>query len=397
LIAPVKAQSHPLPLLKVENPSPALYQVWLTSEGEPPAGVDPYWDIQGIDVYMYFNKDALTAVPYSPSSPLNLNKAGWKVFWPNPLTLAPTTTLVNEINNAKGYVRAAFVGLPLTGGAHTPPNGKILMFSAIFTVDDPLLPPDVKLKNPDPRPVVPPWGQESFPVAVSGFAHPERPESPWNGAPWAVPIPHFVSNPNARFLVSDAIPKKDKIVYFDASISHHPSFIESYEWDLNGDGTVDATGMTPTYSYSTRGMYKVTLKVTDLTGLTDTASRTIAVEVFRVAKAEHTVQDMSDDPDNTITITMVNNGIITGLVKLKVDIFNRRTGMRPMPPLEAIGALPVSTPPETTDLSVVFTPPDPATYDLTVECFYFDDYTETWEPLREYKLGTLKLVIKAVP
>jgi PKD repeat protein len=50
----------------------------------------------------------------------------------------------------------------------------------------------------------------------------------------------------------------------------------SYSWDLNGDGTFgDATGPTPSFTYTTAGVYHPSLRVTDAQGATDTASVTI--------------------------------------------------------------------------------------------------------------------------
>ena len=50
----------------------------------------------------------------------------------------------------------------------------------------------------------------------------------------------------------------------------------SYSWDLNGDGTFgDATGPTPSFTYTTAGIYHPSLRVTDDQGATDTASVTI--------------------------------------------------------------------------------------------------------------------------
>ena len=69
---------------------------------------------------------------------------------------------------------------------------------------------------------------------------------------------------------------------FDASASYHghPAFsIVSYEWDLNGDGTYDATGLTTTRAYSSFGEYAVTLRVTDSQPLPVTDTMTVLVDV----------------------------------------------------------------------------------------------------------------------
>jgi PKD repeat protein len=60
-------------------------------------------------------------------------------------------------------------------------------------------------------------------------------------------------------------------VHADGSTSHSPNgMIVSYEWDF-GDGST-ATGMTADHTYSSIGLFQITLKVTDNIGLQDTAA-----------------------------------------------------------------------------------------------------------------------------
>ena len=54
--------------------------------------------------------------------------------------------------------------------------------------------------------------------------------------------------------------------------------ITSYEWDVDGDDEVEATGATNDYSYDSAGTYEATVTVTDGDGATDTATVTITVE-----------------------------------------------------------------------------------------------------------------------
>jgi PKD repeat protein len=66
-------------------------------------------------------------------------------------------------------------------------------------------------------------------------------------------------------------------VTFDASNSTDNVGIERYEWDFDGDGSVDTTGQTTTRTFDEPGTYTVTLTVADAAGNEDTDSVTISV------------------------------------------------------------------------------------------------------------------------
>jgi PKD repeat protein len=84
--------------------------------------------------------------------------------------------------------------------------------------------------------------------------------------------------PTASFTVSPTEPEVGETVTFDASAStDSDGSIASYEWDVDGDGTTDATGQTNTTSYDAAGDYDVTLTVTDDEGATGTSSQTVSV------------------------------------------------------------------------------------------------------------------------
>ncbi len=74
--------------------------------------------------------------------------------------------------------------------------------------------------------------------------------------------------PLAVFIATPTTGEAPLTVSFDASGSSDPDgTISQYEWDFNNDGTVDATGVTVTHTFSTAGLYTVVLTVTDSTGL----------------------------------------------------------------------------------------------------------------------------------
>lgn len=88
--------------------------------------------------------------------------------------------------------------------------------------------------------------------------------------------------------------------------------IVSYAWDLDNDGAYDdATGVTPSWSWSTGGSHLVSLNVTDNDGATDTDGSTVYVNEFPVAdangpyygnKGETIILDGSSSSDSDGTI-----------------------------------------------------------------------------------------------
>lgn len=84
--------------------------------------------------------------------------------------------------------------------------------------------------------------------------------------------------PTASFTVNPPTPTVNQTVILDASESFDPDgSIVSYEWDLDGDGTVDQTGTIVETTYATAENYSVTLTVTDDGGKTNSLTKTITV------------------------------------------------------------------------------------------------------------------------
>ena len=84
--------------------------------------------------------------------------------------------------------------------------------------------------------------------------------------------------PNADFTSSPSPALLGNSITFDASSStDSDGSVETYEWDLDDDGTTDATGVSAVHSYEEPGEYSVTLEVTDNDGATDQMTQTVRV------------------------------------------------------------------------------------------------------------------------
>ena len=85
--------------------------------------------------------------------------------------------------------------------------------------------------------------------------------------------------PTASFTVSPASPKAGETVSFDASGSEAGSEpIVSYDWDFDGDGSSDATGVEAEHVFEESGDYDVELTVTGEEGRIGEASQSVSVE-----------------------------------------------------------------------------------------------------------------------
>ena len=99
-----------------------------------------------------------------------------------------------------------------------------------------------------------------------------------NSVTHPVQVNALLQAPVAAFTVTPPSPVVGSPVLFDASSSHDPDgTIVSYQWDFNGDGTIDASGVTGQVIYSTPGTTTVRLTVTDNSGLSASTTQTITV------------------------------------------------------------------------------------------------------------------------
>jgi|Deesub1362B_J571_1020462.scaffolds.fasta_scaffold06339_2 PKD repeat protein len=86
--------------------------------------------------------------------------------------------------------------------------------------------------------------------------------------------------PVAQFSHTPTSPQPGQWVQFDASASYDPDgTITGYQWDFNGDGVFDASGMVVFHQFTVGGSYQVTLQVVDDGGAIDTETKTIVVQV----------------------------------------------------------------------------------------------------------------------
>lgn len=84
--------------------------------------------------------------------------------------------------------------------------------------------------------------------------------------------------PVAAFTYTPAVPVVGAPVVFNAASSYDPDgVIVSYQWDLNGDGTIDASGVTGQVVYSNPGTAMVRLTVTDNSGLSTSTTQAIVI------------------------------------------------------------------------------------------------------------------------
>lgn len=87
-----------------------------------------------------------------------------------------------------------------------------------------------------------------------------------------VPIPEFSWRPG--------FPQSGETILFDASESVDPDgTIDTYEWDFNGNGTVEQSTSSPTndFTYTSPGSYNVTLRVIDSAGISSNRTQEIDV------------------------------------------------------------------------------------------------------------------------
>lgn len=82
----------------------------------------------------------------------------------------------------------------------------------------------------------------------------------------------------------------------------------TFSWDLNGDGTADATGATPSVSFATAGSHTITLTASDGGGMTGTATATVTVQT-----AAQAAEELTNTIDALVAGGQLSNGDATAL------------------------------------------------------------------------------------
>lgn len=105
------------------------------------------------------------------------------------------------------------------------------------------------------------------------------------------------SDPIADYNYIPSTPEAGQQIDFDGSpSSDSDGSIASYEWDFDNDGSIDAMGVNPSYTYSSAGEYTASITVTDDGGATDTHTETITVETTSSNQAPSA--DFTYSPNN---------------------------------------------------------------------------------------------------
>lgn len=105
--------------------------------------------------------------------------------------------------------------------------------------------------------------------------------------------------PVAAFRLTPSSPQTGTPASFDASDSADPDgSISSYEWDFDGDGTIDESTDQPTvdHAYRLTGSYTVILTVTDDAGLSDSTSALVDV-----TGNDYPIAELTHSPENPTT------------------------------------------------------------------------------------------------
>jgi len=138
--------------------------------------------------------------------------------------------------------------------------------------------------------------------------------------------------PTANYTYSPSVPNPGQSVAFDGTTSTDPDGnLVSYEWDFDGNDTVDATGASTTTSYDSSGNYTSRLTVTDDDGAVDIWSQVITVvgeSAPTVSITGTTISGKGNSGKYDITVTFEatdTDGSVTNYTATLYDSSSRTT------------------------------------------------------------------------
>lgn len=164
----IPAEPHDVPALEMESAEyygdvPAALDLDLSI-----VDLDAYWDLVGFDIRVTFDPDFVQVTDVTAGPFLELFNMTFEIR--------------NQINNTEGYVRLAFFQV-MSPDERPIANGTGVLFT--FQVDaQPTSRTELTIAQSD----------------LASFPHPERPEQPWGGDPWSVPIDHNVTDGTLKVL-----------------------------------------------------------------------------------------------------------------------------------------------------------------------------------------------------
>jgi hypothetical protein len=126
------------------------------------------------------------------------------------------------------------------------------------------------------------------------------------------PPPPAASGPSASFSWSPAAPRVGEKVSLLSSSTDLASPLTTFAWDLAGNGSFAAAGAVTSTSFATPGKHLVQLRVTDSSGLSSLAARTIDVGAASLPL-------MQPFPTVRIAVTRTHNGVRLKLLSVRTS------------------------------------------------------------------------------
>jgi len=116
--------------------------------------------------------------------------------------------------------------------------------------------------------------------------------------------------PIAAFDYLPTNPEAGNLVTFSASAStDSDGRVDFFEWDFDGNGIVDATGMTVTHIFATGGSKAVSLTVTDNDGVKDSVTRSIPVTLNAAPVSNFTFAPTAPTTADTVAFTSTSTDV----------------------------------------------------------------------------------------